>query len=413
MCTALKINLEKTNPKRMNQIWNTSDQSLHPKILSFTAQEDAKLDAEIFLPYDIDASIAHAKMLNKMQLLSSEELTQAIETLSELKKNHANHGVKIPEGMEDGHTYLEALLTEKHVDLGKKIHTARSRNDQALTMIRLYMKDQSAQITKAIDSLIQTWSSWIKKHEALPMPGYTHMQKAMPTTLGMWQGAYLEALQDLKNYLQATSQILDQSPLGSAAGFGVPMELDRELTAKEMGFSKVQTNPIYCQLSRGPFEAMISFACMQIMSLISRWANDVLLFTTSEYDFFELPKEFCTSSSIMPQKKNYDALEMLRGSLALSQGHFNTIQNLHQSLHTGYHRDLQLLKAPLVASFQITQDALEVTDLLAENLLAKEAELNAAMTDELFATHKVYELVKQGLTFREAYAQVKAETNTL
>lgn len=385
----------------MNQIWNTTGQKVHPLVLAYTAKDDTRLDADVFLPYDIQGTLAHAAMLHEMGMLTENELKQAQETLGFIE------GVSIPEGMEDGHTYLEAVLTQKHSELGKKIHTARSRNDQALTMIRLYMKDQFVQMDGLLSGVIKVWSKWVEVHADIPMPGYTHMQKAMPTTVGQWQGAYVDALKDLQIYLKNTADLCDQSPLGSGAGFGIPIKLNRKLTAKQMGFAKVQENPIYCQLSRGPFESMTAFACLQIMTLLSRWANDLLLFTTSEFDYFELPEEFCTSSSIMPQKKNYDALEIMRGSAAIVQGNFIQIHNLHSGLHTGYHRDLQLLKKPLVECCQSTAQSLEMASLLGAHLQVKEQKLKSAMTEELFATDKVYELVKEGLSFRDAYAAIK------
>lgn len=385
----------------MNQIWNTTGQKLHPAVLVYTVKDDARLDANIFLPYDIQGTLAHAAMLYEMGMLTEDELKQAQDTLSSIE------GVNIPEGMEDGHTYLEALLTDKHGELGKKIHTARSRNDQALTMTRLYMKDQFAQLDGLLSGVIKAWSKWAEIHAGIPMPGYTHMQKAMPTTVGQWQGAYVDALKDLQIYLKNTAALCDQSPLGSGAGFGIPMKLNRELTAKQMGFAKVQENPIYCQLSRGTFESMMAFSCLQIMTQLSRWANDLLLFTTSEFDYFELPAEFCTSSSIMPQKKNYDALEIMRGSAAMVQGNLIQIQNIQSGLHTGYHRDLQLIKKPLVECCQSTAENLGMASLLGSYLQVKEQKLKSAMTEELFATDKVYELVKTGTPFRDAYSQVK------
>lgn len=383
----------------MSQIWNTSGIQLHPDVLSYTAQDDAKLDQEVFLPYDIQGSLAHAKMLLKMGILSDEDLQKIQECLA--------GEIPFEEGMEDCHTALEAALTKLDPDLGKKIHTARSRNDQALTMIRLYSKDQLQNLMKLCSDLVSQWQAWSAKHTDTPMPGYTHMQKAMPTTVGMWQSAYADLLTDLSSLLDTALQISDQSPLGSGAGFGIPLEIDRELTANTLGFARVQDNPIACQLSRGPFESVTGFALLQVMDVLSRWANDLLLFTTSEYDYFELSAEYCTSSSIMPQKKNYDALEIMRGSRATVFGAVQEMEALQNGLHSGYHRDLQLLKKPLIRAFFTTAASLKMATLLSGVLEVKEKQLQAAMSDDLYATHKVYELVQEGMSFREAYAQVK------
>lgn len=391
----------------MNQIWNTKGIKVDEQVLRYTSQSDAHLDETIFFPYDLDGTLAHAEMLHAMALLTDDEFFQAKKGLGELKEQFRSGSFKIKEGMEDGHTAIEAYLTEKYGDVGKKIHTARSRNDQVLTMLRLYSKEQFLLIIEQVNALINVWRAWAKEHEGIPMPGYTHMQRAMPTTVTMWQGAYADLMEDTKSLLISVSEICDQSPLGSGAGFGIPLKIDRKKTAQLLGFKKVQENPIYCQLSRGPFESMMVFALQQAVSAISKWANDLLLFTMSEFKFFSLEREFCTSSSIMPQKVNYDVLELLRASSATLEGACSEILKIHGLLHTGYNRDLQLIKAPLVRAFETSSASIEMAIAVAKSLKANSSLLNESMTEDLFATEKVYKLVEGGMSFRDAYAKVK------
>lgn len=395
----------------MTQIWNTSQQTINSQILNFTIQDDANLDAKIFLPYDLKATKAHAQMLHKIGLLTKSELRQALQGLDELAAQHTANQFHLAPEMEDCHSAIESYLTEKFGEVGKKIHTARSRNDQALTMIRLYMKDQISMASKQTKALIKQWKIFAKKYRNQPMPGYTHMQKAMPTTVGIWQGSYADALQDMLILLQSAEQICDQSPLGSAAGFGIPFDIDRQFTAQNLQFKKVQENPIYCQLSRGQFEQILLFALQQIATIISKWANDLMLFTMSEFQFFQLPTQFCTSSSIMPQKKNYDVLELLRANSAVIESAQLEIGRIHSSLHSGYHRDLQLTKSPLVRACGKFHLAIATALTVAQSLQINQNALEKAMTPDLFATAKVYQLVRQGHSFREAYGKIKQELN--
>lgn len=391
----------------MSQIWNTTGVKLHPKILEYTSQNDALLDEEIFLPYDLDGTLAHAIMLEKIGILTQEELQQANECIQQIFLEYKNGEFKIPDGMEDCHTAIESRMTESYPQLGKKIHTARSRNDQALTMIRLFMKDQYKIISIELSGLVEQWQQWSLENKDVPMPGYTHMQKAMPTSVDVWQSSFADALLDLQVLFSSVHGVFDQSPLGSGAGFGVPLNVDKKMTADQMGFAKVQENPMYCQFSRGLFESNMAFSLLQMMTVLSRWAGDVLLFTMSEFDFFELPSEYCTSSSIMPQKKNYDALEIMRGSVSAVSGSFTEIQQLQSHLHSGYHRDLQLLKKPLVDCCKTVLQSLQVAKIVSENLQVKKENLKGAMASELYATEKVYKLVEEGVPFRDAYAKIK------
>ncbi|MEK7171368.1 MAG: lyase family protein, partial [Patescibacteria group bacterium] len=236
-----------------------------------------------------------------------------------------------------------------------------------------------------------------------------HMQKAMPTTVGVWQSAYADALTDANEFIDEALEVLDQSPLGSGAGYGVPLSIDRKFTAKKLGFSKVQENPIYCQLSRGFFEAQALNAADTVSFILSRWASDLMLFTTTEFGFFSLPRNFTTGSSIMPQKQNYDVFEIMRASASMVESARNEIQQIAGKLPSGYHRDLQLVKAPLVRGLQTALGTLETALAIAPELKPNKEKLSAALTKELFATAEIFKRVKKGVSFRKAYGMVKKE----
>lgn len=397
----------------MMQIWNTNGQKLLPEVLEFTVSDDASLDQNVFFPYDLAASHAHAKMLCKQGVLTKSELKKIEQGFAELRKKWELGEVKISQEQEDCHTYIEQYLTKHFGDIGEKIHTWRSRNDQSLTMIRLYELDQVRHIKSLMKKLAAAWSVFAKSHSKITMPGYTHMQRAMPTTVSVWMDSYISALQDALPLVDATIKLLNQSPLGSGAGFGIPASIDRDFTARELGFSQVQKNPIYCQFSRGWFESQTLHVAGMVMTVLSRWASDLLLFTTKEFGFFSLPPELVTGSSIMPQKKNYDVLELLRAKSATVAAAKHEIELLIQKLPSGYHRDLQLIKPPLVRGLNVTAVSLNIAALVAKYLKVHSETLQKAMTPEIYATARVYEQVKRGVSFRKAYRTVKSIRGTL
>jgi argininosuccinate lyase len=238
------------------------------------------------------------------------------------------------------------------------------------------------------------------------MPGYTHLQKAMPSTVGMWALAFVESLLDDSKSVSYAYELNDQCPLGSAAAYGVPLGLDREYSAKLLGFSKVQVNPIYCQNSRGKIEAEVVASLIQVLATINRFASDILLFTTSEFNLFNISESLCSGSSIMPQKKNVDVAELLKSKVHLVLGFYTQLISLSNNLASGYNRDLQDSKKPLMESFEITLDSLKVASILINNLTPNENKLKNSMTPEIFATHRAFELVKKGMSFREAYQKI-------
>ena len=347
-------------------------------------------------------------MLQKIKILTPKELSILIKGLNEILTLWKKGKFKIDKSQEDGHTAIEAYLTEKYGDVGKKVHTGRSRNDQSLTMTRLFSKEKLLKIKIEIENLITEIDKQNKKFGKIKMPGYTHMQRAMPSSVGMWLGSFHDSLKDDLLLVEATIKIIDQNPLGSAAGYGEnTLGLDRKFTTREMGFARVQENPIYCGVSRGKFENIILQTVSTVMFDIGKISSDLLLFTTREFDFFSLPDSFRTGSSIMPQKKNYDVLELVRGNVAIFNGYQDQISNVIKNLPSGYNRDFQLTKEPYLKGIKLAIETIGVITLVVKNLEVKKENLESACTKELYATDEAYRLVKGGMNFRDAYREVK------
>lgn len=379
-----------------------------PAIARFEASRNAALDAEL-ARYDVLGSLAHARMLRRIGLLSAEEWS-AIDTALREVFVAAQAGTLRPSAeQEDIHTLVESILTTQIGDAGKKLHTGRSRNDQALVDLRLYVKMSILELATTLHATAETLVASAKAYEWVPMPGYTHMQRAMLSSVGLWQASFAEALLDDLVALEATYALNDQSPLGSAAAYGVPLPLDREYVAALLGFASLHHNTLTAANARGKFEAATISALSLVMLDLSKWAQDVLLFTTSEFCFFTVPAELCDGSSIMPQKRNLSALELVRARA-------HTVASLHsQALHTlaglpsGYNMDYQETKQPLVEAIALTAGSLEVVNLFAAAITPNRSALEAACAAELFATDRAYALAEQGIPFRDAYRQVAAE----
>jgi len=383
----------------MGKIWDKG-YNLDKDVEDYTVGKDYILD-QVLLPYDIQASIAHAQMLEGCGYLTKEEsaaLVSALETL-------AKEGLEIKKEDEDSHTAIEKYLTQKLGEVGKKIHTARSRNDQCLVAMRLYLLDNLGKLETQLKSLIKE----LKSKEDLPMPGYTHTQKAMPSSSGMLFSAYSDSLEDDLVLLQALKKILDKNPLGSAAGYGVPLKINKESTTKKLGFAKTQENPIHCANSRGKYELLALNVLSSIMLDLNKMASDLILFSTSEFRFFTLPKTLCTGSSIMPQKVNPDPLEVVRANYHVVAGYQSMVGGICSNLISGYHRDFQLTKGPILNSMETTLSSAKVMGKIVSGLKLNKEKMKAAMTEELYATEKAYMLVEQGVPFREAYKKVSEE----
>ncbi len=376
-------------------------------IASFEAARNAALDAEL-ARHDILGSLAHARMLRHAGLLSADDWAALDPALRGLLAE-ARAGALAPAAEEeDIHTLVERLLVERAGDAGKKLHTGRSRNDQALVDLRLYAKEALLGVVARALTLAETLTDFARTHEWLPMPGYTHMQRAMLSSVGLWSASFAEALLDDLVVAEAAWKLNDQNPLGSAAAYGAPLPLDRAYVAKLLGFGAVHHNTLTAANARGKIEAATIQALALIMLDLGKWAQDALLFTTSEYGFFTAPQELCDGSSIMPQKRNLSALELVR-----ARAH-TVIALQAQALHTlaglpsGYNMDYQETKQPLIEALSLTAASLEVVTLFAAGLRPRRDKLEAACAAELFATDRAYELVAQGVPFRDAYREVAA-----
>jgi argininosuccinate lyase len=392
----------------MAKLWQKKGRDLDPEVERYTVGNDYILDLEL-LPYDLIASKAHARMLQKLGYLGKEELGNLLQGLDDIAVLHKKGEFVIKIEDEDCHTAIENNLTNRFGEVGKKIHTARSRNDQSMTAIRLLMKDKLTIVEKQITALQKQLESFAKKNNGKAMPGYTHMRKAMPSSVDMLFLAYHDMLEDDRQLLQSTTSLIDKNPLGSAAGYGVPLNIDREMTTKDLGFAKTQANPIHCANSRGKYESIVVFSMNGIMMSLNKIASDLILFTTEEFGFFTLPRNTTTGSSIMPQKQNPDVLELVRANSHVVNGNLATINGIILNLPSGYNRDFQLTKESLLRSIRITIDTLHVMSIVISGLETQDTRLASAMTPELFATEKAYKLVEKGMPFREAYKKVADE----
>ncbi|HMT19608.1 MAG TPA: lyase family protein, partial [Candidatus Saccharibacteria bacterium] len=377
-------------------------------VQQYIAGQDLRYD-DILLPYDVRATKAHILMLNEMGHLDKFELKTLNEILEKIFLNTRNAKFKIPESFEDAHSYIEFTLS-KACNAGNKIHFLRSRNDQVLTALRLYLLEQTDAISKKTIDLATKFRLAADIYKSIIMPGYTHMQPAMPTTVGMWLGSYSDAFLDTTILLQSVRKVLDQNPLGSGAGFGFTdqgIQPDRNITKKELGFARVQKNPMYCGMSRGMFELYLVQSIELIALYLSQFAQDMLLFTMKEFNFFSLPQDFTTGSSIMPQKNNYDCIELLRGDIATIHGYSEQIRMIIAKKSSGYQRDLQLTKKPCIEAIITILNALHIAELIVTNIKVHPHEINKKITPQLYATSDANKLVQSGLSFREAYHTVK------
>ncbi len=375
----------------------------------FTVGDDVLWDRRL-VRFDCQGSIAHVRMLAAIGLLSADEATALVACLEEIVSLDAGGGFAVLPEHEDCHTAIELYLTERLGDLGKKVHTGRSRNDQVLTALRLYERAELDRLAALLDAFSDALEEVIARDGGVRLPGYTHMQQAMPSSVALWLGCFQAAVADDLVMLRAVREVVDQCPLGTAAGFGVPVfELDREMTARELGFARVQENPLYAQHSRGKLEADVIHLAGQVLYDLNRLASDLMLFTMRELGLVELPAAFCTGSSIMPQKRNPDVLELVRARYHTVLGEEVTVRGLAANLISGYNRDLQLTKGPLMRSLDAVGDCLEVMTALLPALHVDRGRAEELMSQELFATEMAYRLVQGGMPFRDAYRRIAEE----
>ncbi len=386
-----------------NKLWDKGF-PVDKDVEDFTVGNDYLLDMQL-VKYDCLSSIAHAKMLGQIGVLKPQEVTRLVAELNAIILLWRQGKFIIKKEQEDSHTAIENYLTEKLGDLGKKIHTGRSRNDQVLTALRLYYKDNLEYTMDLAELFIETAGEFSSKYGKIALPGYTHTRKAMPSSIALWSEAFIDSMQDNITLLEAAFVLVDQSPLGTAAGYGLPFKIDRQMTASELGFAKVQENPIYAQMSRGKFESTILHVLTQVMFDINKMATDLIIFSMPEFGYFELPDKFTTGSSIMPQKKNPDALELLRAKYHMVVSYEMQVKSIAGNLPTGYNRDIQLTKWPIMGGFGTTQQSLKICTYLLKNLKVNAANAKKGLTSDVYATQKAYDLVKKGIPFRDAYKE--------
>ncbi|MFA5468469.1 MAG: argininosuccinate lyase [Sphaerochaetaceae bacterium] len=388
----------------MAKLWQKGD-SLHSLIESFTVGDDYLLDLNL-IAADALGSIAHARTLLKAGLLKSQEVDSLEKALGEIIELDKRGSFTIEVADEDCHSAIENYLTETVGEAGKKIHTGRSRNDQVLTALRLWMREFNLTLLLEVTQLVDALLLFAKDYAAYPMAGRTHMQLAMPSSVGLWSASFAEELLDEAHHLGALHSLLDQSPLGAAASYGTPLALDREFSAAQMGFSRVQNNVLYANNSRGKFEAMLLDGCDYISLTLSKLAQDLLLFTLPEIGYFALPSELCTGSSIMPQKKNPDALELIRSRSAVVSAASQQVKMIIRSLPSGYNRDFQDTKEPLFKGTKATVLAVRVMTLTVQKLTVNKEALLKGFSSEIFATDELFKRLAEGTPFRELYLEV-------
>jgi len=391
----------------MTRLWDKGA-PLDSRVLAYTAGEDYSLD-ERLVAYDARASIAHARMLNQRQLLSDADFTAIQAGIEAVAAEHGRGEWRIALEDEDGQTALEKRLTARIGAAGGRVHLGRSRNDQVLTAIRLYLRDAIEQLGAGAIEVADALDRLGEREGSIPLPGYTHMQQAMPSSVGLWAGGFASELRDDAHGLRLVHRRAGRSPLGSAAGYGTPgLPLDRHATQRELGFAEVQEPVTAVQLSRGKAESQLLFEITLLMQDLGRFAADVLLFYTQEFAFLALPDEFTTGSSIMPQKRNPDVFELVRGRTATAQGCLTEALAIFAKLPSGYQRDLQLLKLPLFRGIDL---ALATTSILVPAIDAMRFRADHIHLDpSIHAAERANELVvREGIPFREAYRRVGAE----
>ncbi len=391
----------------MTRLWDKGG-SLDARVLEYTAGDDYLLDNRL-VPYDIQASIAHAEMLGAQGLLSVQDTVLICEALGAIGAEHAQGRWRITLDQEDCQTAIENLLTARIGATGGRLHAGRSRNDQVLAALRLYMSEAARALQEGAIAVAEALEALAERDGAVALPGYTHMQQAMPSSVALWAGAYASEIRDDAAGLEQTQRRISKNPLGSAAGFGTPnLELDREATRRRLQFAATHEPVTAVQLSRGKAEAQLLFEVTLLTQDIARLAADLTLFYTQEYRFVSLPENFTTGSSIMPQKRNPDVFELMRGRSAVSQAALVEVLAITQKLNSGYHRDLQLIKPPLfrgidscMQTLQILPVALQGLRFLPENIHLDPAIHAAAAANAL--------VTAEGIPFREAYRRVAAK----
>ena len=376
--------------------------STDKKIDHFTVGNDRELDL-VLAKYDVIASKAHAKMLGKVGLVTEDEAKALVTELGVIAKSIEKGEFTIEDSFEDMHSKIEFLLIEKLGDTGKKIHTARSRNDQVLVAMHLYLKEELTEIKSEVKLLFDELLHLAEKHQEVLLPGYTHLQIAMPSSFGLWFSAYAESLIDDLYFVNAAFKVADQNPLGSAAGYGSSFPIDRSFTTKEMDFETMKYNVVAAQMSRGKVEKATAFGISSIAATLSKMSMDITLYMSQNFDFISFPDELTTGSSIMPHKKNPDVFELIRAKCNKIQAIPNQLTLITNNLPSGYHRDLQLVKEIIVPALQDMKACIELMTFSLKKVKVKKDILEDPKYDYLFSVDTLNEMVKNGMPFRDAY----------
>ncbi len=389
------------------KLWQ-KDFNIKSKVEVFTTGKDQESDLWL-AEFDVLGSLAHTRMLASIQLLTADELAIIQTGLQQIYHEIKAGDFSIQPGVEDVHSQIELMLTERYGEIGKKIHSGRSRNDQVLVDLKLFIRHQIQQTAANCRNLFDLLISLSEKYKKVLLPGYTHTQLAMPSSFGLWFGAYAESLVDDMLVLQAAYKVADQNPLGSAAGYGSSFPLDRLLTTELLGFGTLNFNSVYAQMTRGKTEKITAFGLASIAATVGKLAADVCLYMSQNMDFLTFPKEFTTGSSIMPHKKNPDVFELIRAKCNRIQAFPNEISLLLTNLTSGYHRDLQLIKENLLPAFADLNNCMDMTTYMLENIIVRDNILDDAKYKYLFSVEVVNNLVLSGVSFRDAYRQVGME----
>ena len=385
--------------------------STEEKILSFTTGKDPVYDLEL-APYDVMGSMAHAIMLAEVGLIEKEEAAMLVEQLAVIYQNAEQGKLELDPGVEDIHSQVEMMLTASLGDLGKRIHTGRSRNDQVMVDIKLFLRDELQEIVSAVNSLALMLLSQAERYRDILMPGYTHMQVAMPSSFGLWFGAYAEALADDLTFLKGVYTVVNQNPLGSAAGFGSSFQMDRELTTRLLAFGSPHISSVNAQLNRGKTEWYVGTGLSAIASTLARMAMDAVLFMGQNFSFLTLPGELTTGSSIMPHKKNPDVLELIRARCNRLVNTPSEISAVTTNLISGYHRDFQVLKEMIHPALAELKNCLHMMQYVMEHVKVNDKILEDETYQYLYSVEEVNKKVKTGIPFRDAYKEVAAEIDS-
>ena len=393
----------------MSTLWSKGTQATD-LVENFTVGNDRILDMRL-AKYDVQGSMAHIKMLESIGLLTSEELEILTNGLQQILSEIQSGSFILEDDVEDIHSQVELLLTRRLGDIGKKIHSGRSRNDQVLVDVKLFLKDETLKLREEVLTLFNTLQKLSEKHKDILLPGYTHGQVAMPSSFGLWFGAYAESLADDMYMLRGAYNVTNQNPLGSAAGYGSSFPLDRQMTTDLLGFGNLDYNVVAAQLSRGKSERAVASAMGAIALTLNKFAADCCMYMSPNYGFIKFPDELTTGSSIMPHKKNPDVWEIMRGKCNMIMAKENEISLLCSNMPHGYHREFQLLKDILFPALELMHESLYMADYMLQHIIVKEGILDTPIYDYLFTVEEVNRRTLEGMPFRDAYKSVGIEVN--